>query len=393
MNTIERYILKPALSTFLLVAVVLVGIVWATQALRQLDLVTSKGQTLIQFGYITSLALPALAIYVSPFALAIALIIVLNRLARDSELIVISASGASRSIIMRPVIVFALLIAGFMAFLSIYLSPMSNATLRDEMTRVRADLIANIVKPGRFLSIGKDLIFHIRNRTGDGILEGLLLNDEREAETTFTYTAENGQIVEISGKTLLVMLDGTIQRRSKTNDDISIVAFESYGFDLTAMMPEAKQPVYKADERPTFELLSPSPDDSYAKKHPERLVVEFHDRLSAPLYPLAFGLIVYALMGVPKTTRQNQTMAIVFAIALCALVRTAGFGASLVVSTNPNMYWTLYGVPLLAIFLASWATVLSQPPSWATQTNEWLSHQVERLSSRKKSSNSHEGGA
>ncbi|MDN3718915.1 hypothetical protein QW131_06075 [Roseibium salinum] len=49
------------------------------------------------------------------------------------------------------------------------------------------------------------LTFHIRNRSGKGTLDGLLLHDTRDAETAFTYQADTGLIVEAADRTLLVM--------------------------------------------------------------------------------------------------------------------------------------------------------------------------------------------
>ena len=49
MTTFERYVLRRLTAAFALTLVALAGVVWATQALRRLDLVTSKGQTIVQF--------------------------------------------------------------------------------------------------------------------------------------------------------------------------------------------------------------------------------------------------------------------------------------------------------------------------------------------------------
>lgn len=99
MKTLERYIIRRALFVFVMTLTAMTGVVWATQALRQLDLVTSKGQTIVQFISITMLAMPFLVVIVAPFALMIALILVLNALSSDSELIVINATGDRKSVV------------------------------------------------------------------------------------------------------------------------------------------------------------------------------------------------------------------------------------------------------------------------------------------------------
>ncbi|ASP32367.1 LPS export ABC transporter permease LptF [Labrenzia sp. VG12] len=352
MKTLERYIIRRTAYAFTLTIAAMTGVVWATQALRQLDLVTSKGQTIVQFIGITMLALPFLIVIVAPFALMIALILVLNSLSGDSELIVIDASGGSRFLVLKPVMLFSLVVMMLTASMSLYFAPMGLAQLRTEITRVRADLVANIVKPGRFITVESGLTFHIRNRTGKGTLDGLLLHDTRDEETAFTYQADSGQIVEAADRTLLVMQNGTIQRRPKQEGDISIVRFQSYAFDLSNLIPEAGEPVFKASERTTTNLMSPGRNDAYALKNPEKLIQELHERFSQPLYCLAFGLIVFAFLGKARTTRQGRGVAVLGAICACVLLRTTGFGVTAVSGDSTALLSLLYIVPVLGCLLA-----------------------------------------
>ncbi|WP_162901489.1 hypothetical protein [Breoghania sp. L-A4] len=49
MKTIELYIFKRIASAFVFAFGALIGVVWTTQALRQLDLVTAKGRRSCSF--------------------------------------------------------------------------------------------------------------------------------------------------------------------------------------------------------------------------------------------------------------------------------------------------------------------------------------------------------
>ena len=60
MTLLERYILKNTFNAFAACLVALTGVIWITQALRELDLLTGKGQTLMIFLTVTGLSLPAL---------------------------------------------------------------------------------------------------------------------------------------------------------------------------------------------------------------------------------------------------------------------------------------------------------------------------------------------
>lgn len=385
MKTLERYIIRRTAYAFTLTIAAMTGVVWATQALRQLDLVTSKGQTIVQFIGITMLALPFLVVIVAPFALMIALILVLNALSGDSELIVIDASGGSRFLVLKPVMLFAMIVALLTASMSLYFAPLGLAQLRTEITRVRADLVANIVKPGRFITVEEGLTFHIRNRSGNGTLDGLLLHDTRDEETAFTYQADTGQIVEAADRTLLVMQNGTIQRRPKQEGDISIVRFQSYAFDLSNLIPEAGEPVFKASERTTANLLAPGRSDAYALKNPDKLEQELHERFSQPLYCLSFGLIVFAFLGKARTTRQGRGIAVLGAICSCVLLRTTGFGVTAVSGGSSALLGLLYVVPVVGAILAMLSIFREQrgaEPKWLSEMQLRLQERIDALTDR-----------
>ncbi|MTI42313.1 lipopolysaccharide export system permease protein [Roseibium hamelinense] len=381
MKTLERYIIRRSAYVFAMTIAALTGVVWATQALRQLDLVTSKGQTIVDFIAITMLAMPFLIAIVAPFALMIALVLVLNALSGDSELIVIDATGGSRFLVLKPILIFATGVMALAASMSLYFSPMGLAELREEITRVRADLVANVVKPGRFITVENGLTFHIRNRSGKGELDGLLLHDTRDPETAFTYQAERGRIEEVTGKTLLLMQNGTIQRRPKTKGDISIVRFQSYAFDLSNLIPEASEPVYKASERSTANLMAPESNDAYALQHPDKLAAELHERFSQPLYCVAFALTVFAFLGKARTTRQSRGLAVLGAISSCVALRTAGFAVTAITGENTSLLVLLYVVPITGMALATFF-ILRDAPASSSQILMRVTEAAENLTTR-----------
>jgi hypothetical protein len=102
MQILERYIFRTAVSAFLLCLIALTAVIWITSALRELDLVTGKGQSILMFLYFTMLSIPALVMIIAPLALFIAIIYTLNKLNGDSELIVMNAAGVPPWRIISP---------------------------------------------------------------------------------------------------------------------------------------------------------------------------------------------------------------------------------------------------------------------------------------------------
>src|SRR6201989_1917703 len=123
MGSIDRYIFRTTLASFVLVLVSLTGVIWITQALRGIDLMTSQGQTILTFLGVTSLVIPALILIISPIALMIAVSHTLNKLATDSEVIVMNAAGLSPVQLFRPFLYATIVVMILVAFITSYLAP------------------------------------------------------------------------------------------------------------------------------------------------------------------------------------------------------------------------------------------------------------------------------
>jgi lipopolysaccharide export system permease protein len=99
MSLIERYIFRMASLSFLAALGGLTGVIWVTQALKDFDLLTSKGQSMLIFFSATSLIIPSLVMIIAPIALFAAVLFTLNKLNSDSELVVLSAAGLPETVV------------------------------------------------------------------------------------------------------------------------------------------------------------------------------------------------------------------------------------------------------------------------------------------------------
>ncbi len=352
MVLIERYVFGRIAVAFGATLVVLTAIIWSTQALQRLDLVTAQGQTLATFFELTALAVPFLATLIAPIAFAIAMVAVYDGLNRDSELIVVSASGGSRLTLLKPAAALAVLIGAGIFASAMFVAPAGLKELRTAITNVRADVVATIIDPGRFIGIDNGLLVHIRDRASDGTLEGLMLVDERDEARSMTYLTRTGRVVEALDRTLLVMGDGMIQRLDRASGELSVARFEAYAFDLTHLVPEDVTPVYKPSERTLPELLAPAPGDEYFAEHAGRFRAELHDRFVQPLYPLVFALIAFLFVGDPRTNRRGRVAAILAAGLAIGVVRLLGYVAATASATEPAAIALVYAVPVGAGLIA-----------------------------------------
>src|ERR1700680_4001748 len=101
-SSIDRYIFRTVFGAFLLILVSLTGIIWITHALREIDLITNQGQTILVFLGITGLLIPILAQVIAPIAFVIAVVYTIDKLNGDAELVVMNAAGMSPWRLFRP---------------------------------------------------------------------------------------------------------------------------------------------------------------------------------------------------------------------------------------------------------------------------------------------------
>ncbi|MBN9445326.1 MAG: LptF/LptG family permease, partial [Bosea sp.] len=198
------------------------------------DLITGKGQTVLIFLTVTLLSLPALLAGIAPVALFMSTLYTLNKLNGDSELIVMNAAGVAPHRVTRPFLVLTMATAVIVAWMTISVMPASFRTLRDLITLIRADFVANVVKEGQFVSLDSGVTFHYREKAGDALV-GIFMQDRRDPTQPSIYLAERGRTVEAEGQSFLMLEKGTIQREAKNTNTTSIISFERYALNLSAL--------------------------------------------------------------------------------------------------------------------------------------------------------------
>jgi lipopolysaccharide export system permease protein len=346
-SAIARYIFATTFSAFGIVLFSLTAVIWITQALRDIDLMTSRGQTVLVFLGITGLVIPMLVLVIAPIALMIAVMHAIGRLSNDSELIVMNAAGMSPWVLFRPFLYLAVFVSLIMSVIGAWLGPLGLQTLNAWANDVRADLVTNIVQPGRFNGFERGLTFHVRERLPNGQLLGVFVDDRRSKTERATFLAEQGTIVKDERGTFLILETGSVQRlevtaqqNNKKNQknlglkeqkkpepekqrDPTIVKYERYALDLAQASNGQSTQRNSARDRYIWELIANDPEKT--KLQAGQVRAELHDRIFAPLYPIVFTIITFAYLGAPRTTRQGRAMSVAGAAIAISVIRLIGF--------------------------------------------------------------------
>ena len=365
MDIYSRYLFKQTLTALMMILGSLSAVMWLATALSQLKLMTSQGQSIAIFATMTALSIPSLMAMIAPIALLISCLHTLNRLNNDSEIIVMSAAGATVWKVTKPLLLLSFIVTAAILVVNFYVQPKSLQLLRQYITQVRTDLISQVLQPGDFSSPEKGLTFHIRERSRNGDMLGLLIQDERDTKQFISYLAEKAVIFKEGDKALIVMTNGQIQRRTfddkpKTTNiskssDIQQIAFDRYVFDLN-QFGEKQQTVLKPRERFVSDLINPPKTDVYGtiERFRGRLRVELHERISTLFYPALYVMIVAAFLAVPRTTRQGRIRAVISAIVLAVLVRVLGLVFLNLTSKHAAAVPLVYILPLASIVIATY---------------------------------------
>ncbi len=360
----SRYVFWQAANAFLLILLTLSAVVWLATALKELDLITSRGQGLWLFFQMTALSLPSLVALIAPNAMLMAALYTLDRMNNDSEVIVMTAAGATIWRIGAPLFALAALVSLAIVIANLYLTPASMRELQSFITQVRADLISQVLQPGRFSNPEPGLTFHIRDRSPNGDLLGLIMHDERDPKQVMSYLAERGRIITNDEGSYLVMLEGYVHRYNAEDKDkaVQIVAFDQNMLDLSEFNPnDDAEKDLRPRERYLMELISPDPDDKVLQRHAGRLRAELHERLSTPLYPLVFAFVAVALLAHARTTREARWGQILAAAGICVGLRVAGLTAN----NLAHEAWAVplvYAIPIGAILVAAWTAHVRMSP-------------------------------
>jgi lipopolysaccharide export system permease protein len=276
-----------------------------------------------------------------------------------------TASGAPVWRIGASLLALASIVTLVILLANIFLTPASTRALRSFVTQVRADLISQVIQPGRFSSPEPGLTFHIRDRTSDGDLLGLLVHDERDTKQVMSYLAERGRIITNDQGSYLVMFDGYVHRYNGETADkgVQIIAFEQNMLDISELSPkDSDDKELRPRERYFSDLISPDAKTRANTHDYGQLRSELHERLATPLYPLVFAFIAIALLGHARTTRENRWGQIVLAFGIGVGLRVAGIVAGNLVSLSAWAVALVYAIPVGAILVAAWTAHVRMSP-------------------------------
>lgn len=341
MRRIDRYILRQLAGPFLFFAATLTGVIWLTQSLRFVDLIINRGLSGGLFLYLTLLILPGVWALILPVALLASVLYTYYRLSADRELVVMGAVGLGPRSLARPALVLAGALTLVVYLLTLWLMPLGQRSFANLKLELRTNLSYVLLQEGAFNTIGSGLTVYIRARGADGALLGILVHDGRLADRPSTMMAERGALVRTEQGPRLVLIAGNRQQVDRSTGQLSMLYFDRYTLDLEPFVNTGEAHWLEPGERYLGELFFPegTADDL---RNAGSLWAEGHDRLSAPLYGVAFTLIALASLFSGEFSRRGLGWRVAAAVGAAVLLRLAGLAAVNMAAKLPALTPLIY---------------------------------------------------
>lgn len=328
---IPKYISWEVLGNFLLGLSILTFVILMGRIFQLMDLIVNKGLGLLHILNMLWMMLPYLLVFSIPMSLALAIILTLGRASRDYEIVALKASGVSIYQIIRPILLFSILMYLVTAYMIMYAAPRNNYNFKKFLVGVVSAQINIALDEKVFNNINGMIIYVDRIPLNSDHFYGIMIHDDTNLEVELTIIAREGYIInEDDSQVIIRMLDANVLLDDKFSDSDKYLAVSSYDLNIDIFGDTDEEGNIKKKDRErtidemfeTVTLLehrlayyenkyeTPSNNDNpYEEK--EWLVEDYKSQLNrrrtdiSERFAIPFACIVFMLMGIPLGIQTN----------------------------------------------------------------------------------------
>lgn len=289
LTRVDRYVLNQLTLALLLVTTGLVALIWLTQSLRFIQVIVNRGLSPLVFVKLTLLLVPSFVATILPITCFIVVLFVYAKLAGDRELTVMRAAGISDLALARPALMVAAAAMLVCYFFNLILVPASLNAFRAYEFEIRNEIAAFLLEPGVFTPVSDHVIVYVQSRGQDNSLQGILIEDGRQADSPATILARSGQLTVTPQGPVVALEHGSRQQVDPKTGRLDLLTFQSNTVNLSGNAQNTAMNLTDAAEAPLGDLFHPAPWLTEAQK--SKWLVEAERRLTAPLTVIGFTLI------------------------------------------------------------------------------------------------------
>jgi lipopolysaccharide export system permease protein len=303
--TVQRYVLREVVQTWLAVTGVLVAILVSNQLSRVLGQAADNqyGRHVV-FDLIALGAVMNLSVIV-PVGLLLSVVLTLGRLYHDSEMAALQACGYAPARLLAPLFAFAAVIAVGLAWLSFFQVPRADSQVQSLRRSAIKEAQFGQLDAGRFRSFsGGAAVFYAERVDADGVLHNVFVRHESggriELALADTATYSKGALNSMHFVTLF---NGRRYEGTPGTNEFRVIEFREHGIPIST--PADVIGPQDPDTKPTRELWGTGAASDIA---------QLQSRASSPLMALVLTLVAVPLSRLRP--RQGRYARVGFAIVV-----------------------------------------------------------------------------
>src|SRR5258705_5386340 len=325
MRILTRYILREVVSHAAIGVAIFTFVLFTKDLGRILELVVRNSAPLGSVLEVISLSLPLAFTITIPAGVLVGLLIGLSRLAAETEITAMRASGLGVWNFLRILSVFVLGAWLLSMINGVYLAPHSQAALARLQDRLKTAQASFEVQPRVFYEGFPKIVLYVqdvRGGTRAAVWRGVFLPDNSTPGSPRIWQAEQGILVSEGPTRLhLHLVNGsTHETDAKQPDQYQISSFQQT--DIPIEIPATEKT--DVEPIPVSEMSTPTLLDAARSAPPTSArwyLIEFHRRLALPT-----ACVVLALVGIPlglSSKKGGKSSGFVLAIGLVFLYYSA----------------------------------------------------------------------
>ena len=209
MLLISRYIIKELILPFIYSLMIIVLMLFINFFLRAIDRFLGKGLsvlTIFEYLFLNLAWIIALAV---PMAVLIATLMAFGRMSEDNEINAMRASGISFTSILKPALIFGVIICLTLTYFNNYILPEMNfyaRLLQGDIHKKRPGLE---IEPGHFINTIPDYSMIIR-KDNNGMMEDVRIFSKENQEIQTSIYSLTGELEMLDDAIVLMLYDGEI---------------------------------------------------------------------------------------------------------------------------------------------------------------------------------------
>ncbi len=298
MRILTRYILGEVVSHALIGAAVFTFVLFTRDLGRILELVVRNSAPLPSVAEIFFYTVPVALTYTIPMGVLVGILIGLSRLAADSEITAMRASGLGVWTFLRVISIFV--VAAWLLALgnSVYLAPRSLAALGQLQDNLKSSQASFEVQPRVFYEGFPKIILYVQDvkaMSGGALWKGVFLADLTDPAAPRISLAREGLLVSQGPDTLdLHLTNGSTHENDPKNPDqyqISTFQTTDIPIQIPASQSQEHEPTSLGEINVADLLRSARTADPATRRWH---LIEYHRRFALPT-----ACIVLALVGIP----------------------------------------------------------------------------------------------